>query len=572
MKATKKRELGVKPAEEAASVPHKKRKLEEGAEQSASTASGELGAKAFRLNHDISVATDCPAPYETFDATTPELGKVLVKALKSQGYTAPTPIQAQCWPIALQGKDMIGIAETGSGKTCAFLLPALARMYERGPTPKPSRFHKEPARPRMLVVAPTRELAQQIASEANKFAPVVSARVVSVYGGVPKHEQVYELMEGADVLIACPGRLNDLCEGVPSRGLAPVVTLDSVYYLVLDEADRMLDMGFETDIRKVVEQCPNSGKPEEGGGARGPLAGTQRQTLFFTATWPKAVEKTAASLTSSSAIQVRVGRITQGDALTVATGVRHTVHVLMEHEKDAKLKAVVSSELHDGETAIVFCGTKRMCDVLTRMLQGLGNDLWCRAIHSDKDQWDRDDALARFREITAGQCHGNHAKRAILVATDVASRGLDIPGVALVIIYDFGRALKSGANGGIEAYVHRVGRTGRAGKRGHAVTLFTEEDQGSSELVSLLGAAGQEVPEALVAMVDSENAQRRARKGKNDFWKQKYGKRGGGGGGQGGQNGSGPGSSWWIGLSGGGASSGRGGRGGRGGRSGGPAV
>ncbi|CAE8636167.1 unnamed protein product, partial [Polarella glacialis] len=198
------------------------------------------------------------------------------------------------------------VAKTGSGKTCGFLLPALARIAERGPAQAPKKisyYVSEPAQPSVLVLAPTRELAQQIAGEAVKFAPTVRAKVVSIYGGVPKGDQVRELKKGCDVLIATPGRLLDLAGGDPSKNIKPSVQLVAVTYLVLDEADRMLDMGFEPDIRKIVNQCPSTGLPEEGGGATGLLAGSMRQTLFFTATWPKAVQETASAFTSKEAVQ-----------------------------------------------------------------------------------------------------------------------------------------------------------------------------------------------------------------------------------------------------------------------------
>merc|ERR1712070_887728 len=276
---------------------------------------------------------------ETFDHAGPQIGAVLTKALKNQGYNAPTPIQAQGWPIALQGKDMVAVAATGSGKTCGFLVPALVRLGERGPAPRPkSFFHKDPARPSILVLAPTRELAQQIAGEAAKFAPAVNGRVVSVYGGVPKGDQVRELKQGCDVLIATPGRLLDFCSGDPKRDLKPTIELGNVTYLVLDEADRMLDMGVEPDIRKIVEMCPKTGKPEEAGGATGLLAGSMMQTLFFTATWPKAVQQTARSLTASEAVQVRIGQGRDGDKLTANSSVKQVVKVMEEGEKLSRLK------------------------------------------------------------------------------------------------------------------------------------------------------------------------------------------------------------------------------------------
>mmetsp|Transcript_73885 Transcript_73885/g.163288 ORF Transcript_73885/g.163288 Transcript_73885/m.163288 type:complete len:313 (+) Transcript_73885:3-941(+) len=305
----------------------------------------------------------------------------------------------------------------------------------------------------------------------------------------------------------------------------------------------MLDMGFEPDIRKIVESCPQSGKAEEAGGASGPKAGTKRQTLFFTATWPRAVQKTAEEFTARDTVQVRIGQGTDGDTLTANKNVAQAVYVIEEREKSAQLKALLAKELKPGETGIVFASMKHMCDTITWDIQRAGLGIWCKTIHSGKEQWDRDEALAEFRALTAGRADG---KRGILVATDVASRGLDIPGVALVVVYDFGRALHSGANGGVESYVHRIGRTGRAGKRGRAYTFFTREDQGSLELVELLRGAGQEVPSALVALSEEEANDRWIKDSKKAYYRGGKGKGGKGkgkgkgkGGGKGGKSGGG---------------------------------
>ncbi|CAE8588676.1 unnamed protein product [Polarella glacialis] len=447
---------------------------------------------AFRQLHQILVTGKCPEPFETFDAAEAGLGKPLTTALVQQGYSAPTPIQAQAWPLALQGVDMIGVAKTGSGKTCGFLLPVLARLRLREKRPKPQLG--DPVTPSALVLAPTRELAQQIAAEAEKFAVVAGARIVSIYGGVPKGDQIRQLCSGVDVLIATPGRLFDFSDGNPERSPGMSISLAAVSYLVLDEADRMLDMGFEKDIRAIVEQCPATGKPEEGGGAFGPLAGTARQTLFFTATWPKEVQRTAASLTSKGAIQVRIGQGTDGDKLTANKSVVQKVYVLKQIDKLSRLKSVLQKELGPGETAFVFAQTRKTCDFLEKELWDQREDLsigtWCRTIHSHRAQHIRDATLETFRQLTAGKDNG---RKGILVATDVAARGLDIPGVALVVVYDFqGGGL--GADSGVESYVHRIGRTGRAGKTGKAFTFFTKDDAGAAQLVELLEGAGQKVP------------------------------------------------------------------------------
>lgn len=524
-KKSKKRGQEQAETEEAVEAPKKKGKVVSGG--TAEEESGTQSPSAFRKAQQIIVDEACPSPFQTFDAAAPHFGKALVKALKAQGYESPTPIQAQAWPIALQGRDMVAVAKTGSGKTCAFLLPALARIAERGPAPAPKslgHWESEPARPSMLVLAPTRELAQQIAAEGAKFAPAIKAKVVAIYGGVPKGEQVGQLLKGCDVLIATPGRMLDLAGGDKVRGRKPCVELASVTYLVLDEADKMLDMGFAPEIAKIVDLCPNTGKPEEGGGATGLLAGSMRQTLFFTATWPKAVQKIAKDFTSKSAVQIRIGQGSEGDKLTANADIKQVVYVLEEGDKLEKLKELLKTELGPGETGIVFAAQKSTCDDLTWALQRAGLNMWCKTIHSGRQQWDRDQALAEFRKLTADGAAVKAAKpdRGILVATDVASRGLDIPGVALVIVYDFGRALKSGQNGGVESYVHRIGRTGRAGKTGKAFTFFTAEDQGSLELVELLKSAKQVVPSELKALVRNEAGERSIREKKQAFWSNKF--------------------------------------------------
>merc|ERR1711943_154856 len=172
-----------------------------------------------------------------------------------------------------------------------------------------------------------------------------------------------------------------------------------------------------------------------------------------------------------------------------------------EGEKLSNLKDIIKNELHKGETGIVFASQKHICDELTRDLQRAGLGIWCQTIHSGKDQWVRDEALAKFRDLTSKNTSG---ERGILVATDVASRGLDIPGVALVVVYDFGRSLHSGQNGGVESYVHRIGRTGRAGKTGRAFTFYTEEDTGAAKFVELLDASNQPVPDQLRSMAEND--------------------------------------------------------------------
>eukprot|EP00747_Dinoflagellata_sp_TGD_P220077 gnl/TRDRNA2_/TRDRNA2_92090_c0_seq1.p1 gnl/TRDRNA2_/TRDRNA2_92090_c0~~gnl/TRDRNA2_/TRDRNA2_92090_c0_seq1.p1 ORF type:complete len:491 (+),score=64.42 gnl/TRDRNA2_/TRDRNA2_92090_c0_seq1:99-1475(+) len=435
----------------------------------------------------------------TFDAAAAGLGEVLIQALRSHGYGAPTPIQAQAWPIALAGQDMVAVAMTGSGKTVGFLLPILARIAERGPAPKPKRHswvETDPAAPSAVVVAPTRELVLQIAEEAQKFASEVGAHVVSIYGGVDKAPALQELRQGADIVIATPGRLLDFGSGSKDRGKRPPLTFKAVTYLVLDEADRMLDLGFEPDVRKIVALCPKSGEPNEGGGATGVNAASKRQTLFFTATWPKSVQRIAGAFTSPNAVQVLVSQGATGDKLAAATSVIQTVLVLKEGQKLERLRQLLTTELHKNETAIVFGATKNRTEFLKSELNR--TKMWCDVIHSGKGQSERRKILDQFRDLSSGNLE---EKRGILVATDVASRGLHIPGVSLVVIYDF---MGGESKEGIDAYVHKIGRTGRAGKPGRAVTFFTPNDWGAKKLVRLLKDSRRAVPQALENLAAAE--------------------------------------------------------------------
>jgi len=456
-----------------------------------------VGATAFRKAHDIKVSSSsCPEPMESFALAEAQFGKVFGSAFREQGYTRPTPIQAQAWPIALLGDDIVAVAKTGSGKTCGFLIPALYRLEKKGLLGSATDQARKPgdaAMPYVLVVAPTRELVQQIAVEAEKFSDFVGARVVSLYGGVAKGDQVRTCRQGADIVVATTGRLLDFCKGQEGRDLAPCVSLERVNYLVLDEADRMLDMGFEPDVRQIVQKCPRSGTSEQA------QAGITRQTLFFTATWPEKVQKAAKAFTTPGAVQVRIGQGAGGNQLTANMNVAQTVHVLGERDKLEKLKSTIQKDLKPGETAVVFAKRKATCDFLERELRRVVDVApicaWCRAIHGDKEQWEREEALNAFRTMTADA----KGRKGVLVASDVAARGLDIPGIALVVVYDFsGGDLKE--DSGIEAYVHRIGRTGRAGKQGRAVTFFTDQDAGADKFVALLKGAKQPVPKKLEAL------------------------------------------------------------------------
>ncbi|OUS45500.1 P-loop containing nucleoside triphosphate hydrolase protein [Ostreococcus tauri] len=427
----------------------------------------------FRKEHQISIKNACERtrdlePYVTFDDA--KFPAALRKALKAQGYDAPTPIQAEAWPILLKGKDVVAIAKTGSGKTCGFLLPALAKIVAEGTQKAPEmqlvdgRWRPGAVTPSVIVLAPTRELAIQIHDECAKFCPAAGCRSAVLYGGAAKGDQLRALRSGADVVVATPGRLNDFLE--PPPGFTAPVSAVKAAYVVLDEADRMLDMGFEPQIKKIFKLCPSA-----------------RQTVMFTATWPKGVQKIADAFTTKP-IHIQIG--SGGDKLTANKSITQTVEVVEEEEKFDRCVAILKKELGKNETCIMFAGTKRRCDFLDRRLKQVGFSS-AGSIHGDKDQYEREMVLDNFR-----RGRGN-----ILVATDVAARGLDIPGVAAVIVYDFPLQ--------VEDYVHRIGRTGRAGKDGKAFTFFTKDNRGAAnELIEILQGAGQTVPLALQAMQRKE--------------------------------------------------------------------
>ena len=370
-------------------------------------------------------------------------------------FKSPTPIQAAAWPYVLSGRDVVGVAETGSGKTLAFGVPCVRRLYTASPTAKK---HTSPAR--SVVVSPTRELAIQIYEQYVKLAKPNNFECVCVYGGVPKEPQRAAL-KSAHIIIATPGRLNDLI----SEGSAD---LSNVEYLVLDEADRMLDKGFEEDIRKIISACaPNS----------------HRQTLMFTATWPPSVRSLAESFMRSP-VQIRIGD-DHSDEVRANTRIEQRVEVL---DADPRVKQARLLELirqfHSGsgknrDRILVFALYKKEAVRIESFLQSKGLNV--AGIHGDLSQERRTAALDGFKR----------GSTSILVATDVAARGLDIPDVKAVINVTFPLT--------IEDYVHRIGRTGRAGAEGLAITFFTQHDKGNSgALINVLKAAKQKVPEELL--------------------------------------------------------------------------
>lgn len=348
-----------------------------------------------------------------------------------KNFKAPTPIQAAAWPYLLAGRDVIGVAETGSGKTMAFAVPCVRYITSLS---KKSSFRGAKA----VVVSPTRELAMQSYEQITKLAGVAGLKVVCVYGGVPKYEQ-REALKTADIVVATPGRLNDLIQ----EGSAD---LSRVTYVVLDEADRMLDKGFEEEIRKIINTCKPLG---------------QRQTLMFTATWPESV-RALASTFMTSPIKIAIGDNPTGD-LRANNRIVQKVEVVDPYNKEFRLLQLLKqyqSGSKKNDRVIVFCLYKKEATRVEMFIRGKG--IRVAGIHGDLSQEQRTKSLEAFKS----------GGTPVLVATDVAARGLDIPDVELVINCTFPLT--------VEDYVHRIGRTGRAGKEGLAITLFTEHDKAQS--------------------------------------------------------------------------------------------
>lgn len=331
---------------------------------------------AFRKEHEMTISgADIPKPITSFDeAGFPDY---VLTEVKAEGFDKPTGIQCQGWPMALSGRDMIGVAATGSGKTLSYCLPGIVHINAQ-PLLQPGDG------PIVLVLAPTRELAVQIQKECSKFGHSSRIRNTCVYGGVPKSQQIRDLHRGSEIVIATPGRLIDMLE-------IGKTNLKRVTYLVLDEADRMLDMGFEPQIRKIVDQI----RPD-------------RQTLMWSATWPKEVQRLAADYLHNP-IQVQIGSL----ELSASHNITQLVEVISSFEKRDRLSKHLETASEDKESKIlIFASTKRTCDDITKYLR---EDGWpALAIHGDKDQRERDWVLNEFRE----------GRSPIMVATDVAARGI----------------------------------------------------------------------------------------------------------------------------------------------------
>jgi ATP-dependent RNA helicase DDX5/DBP2 len=425
-------ELDLKPFERDLYVPNKKTKSRSIKE-----------VAKFREENAITVKGDAPNPIVQFDEL--EIPDYVKVEIEKQGYEKPTPIQGQCWPIVLSGHNIVGVAQTGSGKTLAYILPAILHINKQPEL-------KRGDGPIVLVLAPTRELAQQIQQVTTEFGYSSYIRNTCIFGGAPRGGQARDLERGVEIAIATPGRLIDFLENGTTN-------LKRCTYLVLDEADRMLDMGFEPQIRKIIQQI----RPD-------------RQTLMFSATWPKEVRRLAEDFLGGY-IQVNIGSL----ELCANHNILQFVEVCTEYEKDAKLRDLlqeITQNVTEESKIIIFVETKRKVEVITRKIRSFGLDVVC--MHGDKSQSERDYVLRKFRN---GEC-------AILVATDVAARGLDVDGIKYVINFDYPQSS--------EDYVHRIGRTGRSNASGTSYAFFTDANSKQArDLISVLEEANQEINPAL---------------------------------------------------------------------------
>ncbi|PVD37618.1 hypothetical protein C0Q70_00214 [Pomacea canaliculata] len=395
-----------------------------------------IETQQFRRAHCITVSGKLvPNPIMAFEeANFPDY---VMTQVRKNSWTSPTPIQSQSWPIVMSGKDMVGIAQTGSGKTLGFILPAIVHInhqpyLERGDGPI------------CLVLVPTRELAQQVQEVAVEFGHSSRIRSVCVYGGAQKGPQIRDLERGAEICIATPGRLIDFLETNRTN-------LRRCTYLVLDEADRMLDMGFEPQIRKIIEQI----RPD-------------RQTLMWSATWPKEVRKLAEDFMADY-VQINIGAM----ELTANHNILQIIDVCMEHEKEEKLVKLLNEIMQEKENkTLIFVETKRKCDDIHRRMRRDGWPVLC--IHGDKSQQERDWVLN------------------------------DVDDIKFVVNFDYPNCS--------EDYVHRIGRTGRAHKTGTAYTFFTPSNiKQANELISILREAKQQVNPKLIQMAENARGMSKGR-------------------------------------------------------------
>jgi ATP-dependent RNA helicase RhlE len=396
----------------------------------------------------------------TFDQL--RLIEPLLKSIKAEGYTQPTPIQEQSIPIILQRRDLLGCAQTGTGKTAAFALPILQILHED------ELYRKGPSGIKALILTPTRELAIQIEDSFKTYGKLLKLRYTVVFGGVSQKSQTDALRNGVDILVATPGRLLDLMD----QGY---VKLQSLKMFVLDEADRMLDMGFIHDVRRVIAKIP-----------------AQRQTLFFSATMPAEIQMLADKILKNP-VKVEVTPVSS-TAETVTQSLYHA-------EKPEKRKLLLHLlNTDDTPSILIFTRTKHGADRVAKDLRNA--KISALAIHGDKSQNSRQNSLNSFKQ----------GETRVLVATDIAARGIDIDNLSLVINYEIPNVP--------ETYVHRIGRTGRAGAKGHALSFCdTEERAFVKDIQKLIGKSIPVVAEhpfkSGSAVQDKSSNSQRPQQGKN---------------------------------------------------------
>ncbi|XP_031164022.1 probable ATP-dependent RNA helicase DDX46 isoform X3 [Sander lucioperca] len=396
----------------------------------------------------------CPKPIKTWVQC--GVSMKILGAMRKHGYEKPTPIQAQAIPAIMSGRDLIGIAKTGSGKTIAFLMPMFRHIMDQRPL-------EESEGPISIIMTPTRELALQITKECKKFSKQLGLRVVCVYGGTGISEQIAELKRGAEIIVCTPGRMIDMLGANSGR----VTNLRRVTYVVLDEADRMFDMGFEPQVMRIVDNV----RPD-------------RQTVMFSATFPRAMEALARRILAKP-IEVQVG-----GRSVVCSDVEQHVLVIEEDKKFLKLLEILGHYQEKG-SVIIFVDKQEHADTLLKDLMKASYP--CMSLHGGIDQYDRDSIINDFKN---GACR-------LMVATSVAARGLDVKQLILVVNYN--------CPNHYEDYVHRAGRTGRAGNKGFAYTFITEDQvRYAGDIIKALELSGSPVPSELERLWASFKDQQKA--------------------------------------------------------------
>eukprot|EP01090_Pellita_catalonica_P019502 TRINITY_DN6668_c0_g1_i1.p1 TRINITY_DN6668_c0_g1~~TRINITY_DN6668_c0_g1_i1.p1 ORF type:complete len:593 (+),score=126.03 TRINITY_DN6668_c0_g1_i1:43-1821(+) len=403
----------------------------------------EMTSRDWRIfREDKSITTrggDIPNPIRSWSES--NLPPLILSAIEAAGYKEPMPIQMQAIPIGLQGRDIVGVAETGSGKTAAFVIPMLVYISK---LPKMT-AETEGDGPYAVILAPARELAMQIEKETIKFAEKMGIRTVSLVGGQNIEEQAFALRNGCEIVIATPGRLNDCLD-------RRYIVLNQCNYVVMDEADRMIDMGFEPQVLSILEAMPAEALKSEDEKAAAKQEGKQhkyRTTIMYSATMPPSVERISRKYLRRAA-KIRIGE----DGKVTDTIEQNVEWLRSDGEKRRRVIELLNSDMQP--PIMIFMNQRKSCDSLSKQLEKLG--FKSTVLHAGRSQDNRERAMRGFRK----------GKYDILVATDVAGRGIDVKGVTHVINYDMPKT--------IEDYTHRIGRTGRAGTKGVSISFITAED------------------------------------------------------------------------------------------------